>query len=174
LQEAAALDDGDMPPVSYALTACRAPVENRVVEGGRRARRTGARGGGWPRQAGSMTPPPQAEAVARAAEEFAHLLPDGLGSQGHRFWTAYDGDDIVGMLWLRLTETSEGTTAFGYDFSVREDLRRQGYGRATLLAAPRRSAGSSASRASASTCSATTSPPGRSTSRWASGPPRSR
>ena len=78
---------------------------------------------------------PDAEAVARSAVDFANLLPDGFDSAGHRFWTAYDGDDAVGMLWLQLTETSEGTTAFGYDFSVREDLRRQGYGRAVMLAA---------------------------------------
>ena len=84
------------------------------------------------RDSGSL---PEAEAVAKSTEDFAHLLPDGLDSEGHRFWTAYDGDDAVGMLWLRLTETSEGTTAFGYDFSVREDLRSRGYGRAVMLAA---------------------------------------
>ena len=84
------------------------------------------------RDSGSM---PEAEAVAKSAEDFARLLPDGFDSDGHRFWTAYDGDDAVGMLWLRLTETSQGTTAFGYDFSVREDLRSRGYGRAVMLAA---------------------------------------
>ena len=84
------------------------------------------------RDSGSM---PEAEAREQAATDYAQLLPDGLDSEGHHFWTAYDGDEIVGMLWLKLTETSEGTTAFGYDFSVREDLRRQGYGRAVMVAA---------------------------------------
>lgn len=87
---------------------------------------------------GSM---PAAEAHQKAAADFARLLPDGLGTDGHVFWTAYDADvdsdsgQPVGMLWLHLTPSSEGLTAFGYDFSVREDLRRSGYGRAIMQAA---------------------------------------
>ena len=84
------------------------------------------------RDSGSM---PETEAREKAAVDFARLLPDGLDSEGHHFWTAYDGDEIVGMLWLKLTDGSEGVTAFGYDFSVREELRRQGYGRALMQAA---------------------------------------
>ena len=84
------------------------------------------------RDSGSM---PEAEAREKSAADFARLLPDGLDSEGHRFWTAYDGDEVVGMLWLKLTDTSEGVTAFGYDFSVREELRRKGYGRALMQAA---------------------------------------
>jgi len=84
------------------------------------------------RDSGSM---PESEAREKAAADFARLLPDGLDSEGHRFWTAYDGDEAVGMLWLKLTDTSAGVTAFGYDFSVREDLRRKGYGRALMQAA---------------------------------------
>jgi ribosomal protein S18 acetylase RimI-like enzyme len=39
------------------------------------------------------------------------------------------------MLWLKLDATSEGMTAFGYDFSVLPELRRSGYGRAIMAAA---------------------------------------
>jgi GNAT superfamily N-acetyltransferase len=78
---------------------------------------------------------PVEEARTKAAADFDKNLPDGFDTEGHRFWTAYDGDDAVGMLWLHITSSSEGLTAFGYDFSVREDLRRTGYGRAILLAA---------------------------------------
>jgi GNAT superfamily N-acetyltransferase len=84
------------------------------------------------RDSGSL---PEAEARAQAAADYARLLPDGMASEGHRFWTAYDGDEAVGLLWLRLKDTSVGVTAFGFDFSVREDLRRRGYGRALLQAA---------------------------------------
>jgi GNAT superfamily N-acetyltransferase len=84
------------------------------------------------RDSGSM---PEAEAREQAAADYAQLLPDGLDSEGHHFWTAYDGDDEVGMLWLRLKDTSVGVTAFGFDFFVHEDLRRRGYGRALLEAA---------------------------------------
>ena len=84
------------------------------------------------RDSGSL---PEQEAREQAAADYARLLPDGMASEGHRFWTAYDGDEAVGLLWLRLKDTSVGVTAFGFDFSVREDLRRRGYGRALLQAA---------------------------------------
>jgi len=74
------------------------------------------------------------EARAKSAEDFAELLPDGLDTKGLLLYTAYDGAEPVGMLWLALTETPAGTTAFVYDVSVREDLRRRGYGRAIMLA----------------------------------------
>ncbi len=61
-------------------------------------------------RSGSM---PEAEARAKSAEDFARLLPDGLDTADQLFWTAYDGDSSVGMLWLALRESSEGLTAFG-------------------------------------------------------------
>ena len=78
---------------------------------------------------------PEEEAREQAASDFARLLPDGLASPGHHFFSAFDGDEEVGMLWLHLEQKSDGRHAFGYDFSVREDLRRRGYGRAIMLAA---------------------------------------
>lgn len=81
---------------------------------------------------GSM---PLAEAREKSAADFARILPDGFDSDGHLFWTAYDGDAAVGMLWLKLEPSSEGMTAFGYDFSVLPELRRSGYGRAIMAAA---------------------------------------
>jgi GNAT superfamily N-acetyltransferase len=78
---------------------------------------------------------PEEEARAKSVEDFARLLPEGLDTADQFFWTAYDGDSPVGMLWLALKDTSEGRTAFGYDFEVREDLRRHGYGRAIMQAA---------------------------------------
>ncbi|WP_406046481.1 GNAT family N-acetyltransferase [Micromonospora sp. NBC_00898] len=57
------------------------------------------------------------------------------GDEGHRLWTVYDGDDEVRMLWLHLEQKSDGPHAFGYDFEVREELRRKGYGRAIMQTA---------------------------------------
>ena len=64
---------------------------------------------------------PEAEAVERAAGDYARILPDGFDTEGHLFWTAYDaaGDDgAVGMLWLHLRPTSEGLTASGYGRAI--------------------------------------------------------
>ena len=62
-------------------------------------------------------------------------MPDGLGTPSHHLWTAYDGDTDVGILWLRIKDSSVGPQAFGFDFMVHEPLRRRGYGRAIMLAA---------------------------------------
>jgi ribosomal protein S18 acetylase RimI-like enzyme len=84
----------------------------------------------------------EADARAHATEDFARLLPDGLRSEGHLFFSAYDAatdpeheSKPVGLLWLHLELKSDGWHAFGYDFEVREDVRRQGYGRAVMVAA---------------------------------------
>ncbi|MEH0845310.1 GNAT family N-acetyltransferase [Micromonospora sp. CPCC 205711] len=78
---------------------------------------------------------PLPEAEAKARKDYERLLPDGLATPGQELWTAYDGDDEVGMLWLQIEQKSEGPHAFGYDFEVREELRRKGYGRAIAQAA---------------------------------------
>ncbi|MFY0408665.1 GNAT family N-acetyltransferase [Solicola sp. PLA-1-18] len=83
-------------------------------------------------RSGAMGEP---EARERADADFTRLLPDGLDTADQLLLTAMDGDDEVGMVWLALTDRSDGLHAFGYDLLVREDLRRRGYGRAILEAA---------------------------------------
>ncbi|MCI4062586.1 GNAT family N-acetyltransferase [Micromonospora sp. R77] len=78
---------------------------------------------------------PLPEAREKSRADYQRLLPDGLATEGHRLWTAYDGADEVGLLWLHVEQKSDGPHAFGYDFEVREDLRRRGYGRAMIQAA---------------------------------------
>lgn len=81
---------------------------------------------------GSM---PDEEARAKAAEDLTRLLPEGLATSGHRLWTAYDGSEAVGRVWVQLQDRHDGLRAFGYELEVRQDLRRQGYGRAVVVAA---------------------------------------
>lgn len=69
-------------------------------------------------------------AVIKAAADFERLLTSGLRTPGHHLWTAYDGPDEVGVLWLLV----ENGTAYVYDVQVAEDHRRRGYGRAIMLA----------------------------------------
>ncbi|QSB14222.1 GNAT family N-acetyltransferase [Natronosporangium hydrolyticum] len=75
-----------------------------------------------------------AQAAARAAADtYAQLLPDEFATPDHRFWYAYDGHRRVGFLWVKVNDD----TAFVYNVAVEPDLRRQGYGRAIMLAAER-------------------------------------
>lgn len=78
---------------------------------------------------------PKAEALTKATADFSRLLPDGRDTDNQHFWVAVDGDHEVGMLWLAITERSDGLHAFGYDFLVHGAFRRRGYGRAMLAAA---------------------------------------
>ena len=81
---------------------------------------------------------PLADARRKAAEEHQHLLSDGLRTPGHHLWTAYEGDQPVGDLWLHVEAKSDGLHAFGYGFEVRQELRRRGYGQAITAAAERK------------------------------------
>ena len=61
---------------------------------------------------------PEPEALHKATEDFERLLPHGVDTADHEFWTAFDADEEVGMLWLGFTHQSDGLRAFGYDFLV--------------------------------------------------------
>ncbi|GAA1730038.1 GNAT family N-acetyltransferase [Aeromicrobium alkaliterrae] len=78
---------------------------------------------------------PEPEARQKATDDFDGQLPDGVDSAGQELWTAMDAGDEVGMLWLGFTEKSDGLHAFGHDFLVTSERRRQGYGRAIMTAA---------------------------------------
>ncbi|MGX6607445.1 GNAT family N-acetyltransferase [Micromonosporaceae bacterium Da 78-11] len=80
----------------------------------------------------------RADAVEQAAKSFADLLPEGLGTPDHHLFTVYDGDTDVGILWLRIKPGADGPRAFGFDFEIREQFRRRGYGRAVMVAAEQR------------------------------------
>jgi GNAT superfamily N-acetyltransferase len=75
-----------------------------------------------------------ADALERARTQFAELLPDGLDTPEHELLTLHDGDQSVGMVWLHTRSHPDGDHVFGYDFEVRTDLRRRGYGRAAMEA----------------------------------------
>jgi GNAT superfamily N-acetyltransferase len=79
---------------------------------------------------GILTPD---EAKKRSETQFAELLPAGLDTDHHCFFTAVDAGEDVGMLWVFFDDTAE-RRAFIYDIQVWEHLRRRGYGRAILTA----------------------------------------
>lgn len=78
---------------------------------------------------------PLSEARRTAAEDHEQLLPEGARTPDHYLWTAYEGDQPVGDLWLHLETKPDGLHAFGYGIEVRQELRRRGYGRAIAAAA---------------------------------------
>jgi ribosomal protein S18 acetylase RimI-like enzyme len=75
-----------------------------------------------------------ADARAKAADDHARLLPDGIATAGHRFLVAELGDRPVGWLWLG-TDRVDPTAVWVYDIEVVPDSRRQGVGRQIMTAA---------------------------------------
>jgi GNAT superfamily N-acetyltransferase len=80
---------------------------------------------------GSM---PVDEASAYAADQRAHVLPDGIATPLHHFWTALLDDQPVGHLWLCVRPRGPDVESFVYDVAVAEVARGRGIGRAVMLA----------------------------------------
>jgi ribosomal protein S18 acetylase RimI-like enzyme len=78
---------------------------------------------------------PATAAAAYAEEQFARLLPEGLGTPGHHLWTVHAGDAPVGHLWLWVQEHPDGLEGFVVDIDVEPAYRGRGLGRAAMLAA---------------------------------------
>ena len=70
------------------------------------------------------------EGPTRAREEVGKLLPNGLSSAGHLFFSIRAGapEEKVGALWLAI----EPRGAFVYDLLVFEPHRRRGYAEAAM------------------------------------------
>ncbi|HET7387222.1 MAG TPA: GNAT family N-acetyltransferase [Nocardioidaceae bacterium] len=85
---------------------------------------------------------PLPEARAKSADDMARLLPDGRDTAGHALYSAFavgvDPDhpnleQEVGLVWLQVSDRSDGRYAYGYRLEVRPELRRHGYGHAILF-----------------------------------------
>lgn len=73
------------------------------------------------------------EARAFAAKQRAELLPDGLLTEGQRFWIVENADhQRVGILWVQLRAAQHET--FIYNIEMEPAERGKGYGRQTLEA----------------------------------------
>lgn len=72
-------------------------------------------------------------AKVKAAQDFAHLLTNGLATDGHWLYTV-EGDDgtPAGSLWLSERDDEQGTMLFVYDVHIDADRRGQGLGRAAM------------------------------------------
>lgn len=75
---------------------------------------------------------PTADARRRAADDLAAWLPRGRLSEGHLLWTAYDGEEPVGPVWLHLQERSDGLHAFGFQLEVPDQLDGESHGSAVV------------------------------------------
>ncbi len=79
------------------------------------------------------------EALAEAEKELQALLPQGLHTPGHHFFTIEGEDDsgsgvAVGVVWLGQAQRAFGPIGFVYDLVIWPPHRRQGHGAAAMRA----------------------------------------
>jgi ribosomal protein S18 acetylase RimI-like enzyme len=75
-------------------------------------------------------------AEAKAAGDFAMLLPGGLSTPGHTISAIerVDGGERIGRLWFADHESDGRTVTYLYDITIDEQHRGRGFGRAAMLA----------------------------------------
>jgi ribosomal protein S18 acetylase RimI-like enzyme len=73
------------------------------------------------------------EALERSRTEHERLLPQGLHSENHYFYTLYDEDQPVGMVWMRAAPDHPLREGFIFLIWMDEKFRGKGYGRQAML-----------------------------------------
>ena len=77
----------------------------------------------------------EAESLAEAEKELSQLLPEGLQTPGHTFFTIADeGGQSVGALWVARAERPAGPIGFVYDLVIWPQHRQQGHARRAMRA----------------------------------------
>lgn len=81
-----------------------------------------------------------AEALKRAAQEFAQMLPDGLQTEHNYLLTIAetDSEEAAGFIWTIHEETAGCKQSFLCDFAIWETKRCKGYGETALRLAENR------------------------------------
>src|SRR5215510_9644631 len=64
----------------------------------------------------------EAEAVEKSRKEFERLLPKGLESENHFLYAVYDGETIVGLIWLRANKDRPTPSGFIFGLRINEEF----------------------------------------------------
>jgi len=75
----------------------------------------------------------ESEALEKSRKDIENLLPEGLQSKDHYLFTLYDGDQAVGMIWLKANMDRPVKNGFIFDVYIDEQQRGKGYGKQLML-----------------------------------------
>ncbi len=75
----------------------------------------------------------EAEALEKSRKEFEMLLPQGLQSENHYLYTVYNGENAVGLIWMRANMDRPTKSGFIFDIRIDEKFRGKGYGKQAML-----------------------------------------
>ena len=74
----------------------------------------------------------ESESLEKSRKEFEKLLPQGLNSVDNFLYTLYDGEEAVGMIWMKIRD-HRSKSGFIYDAFIDERFRGKGYGKSLML-----------------------------------------
>lgn len=69
------------------------------------------------------------DAIAKATDVYEKLLPDGERTPNQEFFTIWDGNQEVGMIWFGKKADKKG---YIYDINIWEDYQGRGYGKQAM------------------------------------------
>jgi len=75
----------------------------------------------------------ESEALEKSRQQIESLLPQGLQTKDHYIYTLVDGEQAVGMIWLRAQLDRAVKSGFIFDVVVDEKFRGKGYGKQLIL-----------------------------------------
>jgi ribosomal protein S18 acetylase RimI-like enzyme len=71
----------------------------------------------------------ESEALEKSRQQTAALLPQGLQTKDNYIYTLVDGEQAVGMIWLKAQLDRAVKSGFIFDVMVDEKFRGKGYGK---------------------------------------------
>jgi RimJ/RimL family protein N-acetyltransferase len=71
----------------------------------------------------------ESEALEKSRQQTASLLPQGLQTKDHYIYNLVDGDQTVGMIWLKASPNNPIKSGFIFDVMIDEKFRGKGYGK---------------------------------------------
>ena len=66
------------------------------------------------------------QAREKALKEYQAILPEGIHTKNHKFFTAKFDGKLAGYAWVEIREEESKISAWGYDIHVKDEYRRQG------------------------------------------------
>jgi len=75
----------------------------------------------------------ESEALEKSRQQTESLLPQGLQTKNHYLFTLYDGEQAVGLIWLKANVDSPIKNGYIFDVEIREEFRGRGYGKQIML-----------------------------------------
>ena len=74
----------------------------------------------------------ESEALEKSRQEFKDLLPQGLNSADNFLYTLVNGDEAIGMIWVKV-KALPAKSGFIYDVFIAQGFRGKGYGKSLML-----------------------------------------